>query len=309
MNKIQFRAETDGFYGVYWKNKNPNDHAIIAMLGDDSQDRMAKKAAEWLQEKGVNVLTLSIGKKDYSYHNYPLERMENAIRWLEKEGNRKIGIIGASTTATLSLVTASFFPDISLTLAFSPSDFIFQGFAQGRKDGCEEWPIENESLFTYRGNPLPYLPFVYSHPEYWKRIQKEKKETGNLLASRSIFDDSEKAHPIREEEYIKTENIHGELFLIGSEDDSMWDTAKYIRRMQERISKKNPSPNVTCLIYPHGTHFLFPQSLLHRIFPVGSSLILKILFRDARKYAKECQATRIDLDKRIDEAIKMWKIG
>lgn len=51
-----------------------------------------------------------------------------------------------------------------------------------------------------------------------------------MIASRKLFDDSEAAHPITEEEFIKVENICGKLFLVGAEDDALWDTAKYIFR-------------------------------------------------------------------------------
>ena len=98
---------------------------------------------------------------------------------------------------------------------------------QGKKDGCKEWPIEGESLFSYKGEPLPYMPFCYKHPDYWHVIKKETKRTGDMINSRKLFDDSEKAHPITEDEMIKIEKIHGTLLLIGAEDDVLWDTAKY----------------------------------------------------------------------------------
>ena len=37
---------------------------------------------------------------------------------------------------------------------------------------------------------------------------------------------------------IKIEKIHGTLLLIGAEDDVLWDTAKYIRRMELRIKER-----------------------------------------------------------------------
>ena len=58
-----------------------------------------------------------------------------------------------------------------------------------------------------------------------------------MLASRKLFDDSEAAHPITEDAYIKVENIRGRLLLIGAADDSLWDTAKYIRRMERRLAE------------------------------------------------------------------------
>ena len=65
MKKIHFEVKTDGFYGAYWKNKKETNSAIIAMLGDDAEDYMAKSCVKWLMKKGVNVLTMSPGKKSY----------------------------------------------------------------------------------------------------------------------------------------------------------------------------------------------------------------------------------------------------
>ena len=55
MKHIHFDIEKDGFYGAYWKRKEPSDCAIIAMLGDDPEDYMARSAVKWLIELGVNV--------------------------------------------------------------------------------------------------------------------------------------------------------------------------------------------------------------------------------------------------------------
>ena len=203
MKKRYFDVETDGFYGAYWKCKTDSDCAMIAMIGDDSEDYLARTSVKWLHKLGVNVMTMSPGKKDYGHHNYPLERIEKAINWLKAHGNQKIGIVGASTTGTLALTAASYFEDITLTIGLTPSDFIWQGFMQGKKDGCKEWPIEGESLFSYKGEPLPYMPFCYKHPDYWHVIEKETKRTGDMINSRKLFDDSEKTHPIKEDEMIK----------------------------------------------------------------------------------------------------------
>ena len=46
------------------------------------------------------------------------------------------------------------FPEITLTIAMTPGDFVWQGFMRGKRDGCKEWPAEGESLFSYRGKPL-----------------------------------------------------------------------------------------------------------------------------------------------------------
>lgn len=307
MKGLHFDIETDGFYGAYWKCEEASDCAIIAMLGDDPEDYMARSAVKWLLKLGVNVMTMSPGKKDYGHHNYPLERVETAIQWLKSHGNKKVGIAGASTTGTLALTAASFFPDLTLTIAMTPSDFIWQGFMQGKKDGCKEWPIPGESLFSWKGEPLPFMTFCYQHPQYWQVVAAETKKDGAMLSSRKLFDDSEKAHPITEAETIKVEKIQGKLLLIGADDDVLWDTGKYIRRMEKRLSEKPHSCKVEAVVYKHGTHFVFPEGMLKTMLPVGSGIFLKWAFREARQYPKECRQTRIDIEKRMRRAIAQWK--
>ena len=42
MRKRHFDVETDGFYGAYWKCKTDSDCAMIAMIGDDPEDYLAR---------------------------------------------------------------------------------------------------------------------------------------------------------------------------------------------------------------------------------------------------------------------------
>lgn len=127
-----------------------------------------------------------------------------------------------------------------------------------------------------------------------------------MIASRRLFDDSEKAHPIHEEEYIKIEKIKGKLILVGAEDDVLWDTAKYIRRMEERLKTKSHNCDCEILLYKYGTHFVFPQSMLRAILPIGSGLLIKLVFAAGRKYPYECKQTGLDIDERVSKAIAAW---
>ena len=137
-----------------------------------------------------------------------------------------------------ALIAASYYPEITLTIAMTPADFVMEGFYQGKRDGQTEWPGEDESSVSWQGKPLPYLPYAYRHPEYGRKIKEEAKRGKDMIASLDIFRDSEAAHPIREEEYIKVERIKGKLLLIGAKDDVLWDTVKYIRRMEARLAAR-----------------------------------------------------------------------
>ena len=302
----EFMVEKDGFIGAWYGGPADSKKAIILMIGDSSTDHMAKCGAGWLVRNGCHALTMSAGKKDYGHHNYPLERFGKAISFLKSKGIEKIGIAGASTTGMLALIAASYYPDITLTIAMSPSDFVMEGFYRDGKDGMTERPGDNESTVSWQGKPLPYLPFAYRHPEYWLKIQEESKNGGDKIASRRMFDESEKMHPLREEEKIKVERIKGKIVFVGAEDDVLWNTCRYIRRMEERLKSVPHECTWESLLYAHGTHFVFPESMLKSMLPVGSGLLVKFMFKAGRDYPKECRETRKDIDRRLTEIIGKW---
>lgn len=306
MKKTIFTIDRDGFNGAWYPNSSEGKNGIILMLGDSAVDRMAVSGAKWLQRFGCHVMAMSPDKKDYGHHNYPLERFEKAISYMRTQGCERFGIIGASTTGMLALVAASYYPELSLTIAFSPSDFIMEGFYQDGKDGMHERPGDQESTVSWRGEPLPYLPFAYRHPEYWQKIQEESKAGGDQIASRKMFDESERRHPLREEEKIKVERIKGQVICIGAEDDVLWDTCKYMRRMEKRLEELPHECRYEAWIYEHGTHFAFPESMLRLMLPVGGSLLVRLMFRAGKQYPKECRETRLDIDRRLQKAIREW---
>ena len=305
MDKQYFSPERDGFYGVYYPNTIPSTKAMIAMLGDSSDDHMVKSGVKWFHKRGCNVMAMSPGKKDYSHHDYPLERINRAIQFLKSQGNQKIGIVGASTTGMVALAAASLFSDLTLTIAMTPPDFIMEGFIRDGKDGAEERPSDGSSL-TWQGRPLPYLPYAYRHPRYWQQVMADSKASGNKIASRPMFEESERLHSIREEERIKVENIKGKLIFVGAEDDVLWDTCKYIRRMMKRLDTLPHDCTAEALLYEHGTHFVFPQSMLTTMLPVGSGLLVRLMFKAGRQFPKECKQTRLDIDEKLSRFIAEW---
>ncbi len=306
MKKQFFSNEKDGFYGTYYENPKGANCAMIGLFGDDPNDFMAKCGAKWLHKNGVNVMCMSPDVKNYGHVNFPLERIEAAIKWLKSHGNKKIGIMGMSTAGMDSLVAASYFPDITLTFGLTPSDFVWQGFEQGEKDGCKEWPIPDASTLSWQGKPLAYMPFVYAHPEYYHKIEEETKGSGDITRSTHLFIDSEKAREHTEEEMIKVENIKGKLIMVGADDDSFWEAGKYVRRMDKRLKERPHECDYEALTYEHGTHFVLPETMLRKALPVGLKFVMKFIFKAAKDYPKECEQTRKDIDRRLSAALKQW---
>ena len=306
MKHIYFHIPQDGFYGAYYPNPVRSNCAVILMLGDRIDDKMARMGVKWLHQRGCNVLTMAPETKDYAFHRFRIEYFESAIAFL-KRYNDKVGFCGASTTAMTALTAASLLPDITLTIAISPSDFVMEGFYRDGLDGARERPGEGESSLSYRGEDLPYLPYAYRHPEYWNQLAAEAKRRGDMAAARDMFDRSEELCPVSEDMRIKVERIQGIVALVGAEDDSLWDTCRYIRRMAERLRQKPHSCKCAVLTYQHGSHFMFPQSMLEILLPVGSSLLLRMAFHSLRVYPRESKQTRIDLDRKLCRLIAMWQ--
>lgn len=306
MKKQFFSNEKDGFYGTYYENPKDANCAMIGLFGDDPNDFMAKCGAKWLHKNDMNVMCMSPDVKNYGHVNFPLERIETAIKWLKSHGNKKIGIMGMSTAGMDSLVAASYFPDITLTFGLTPSDFVWQGFEQGEKDGCKEWPIPDASTLSWQGKPLAYMPFVYAHPEYYHKIEEETKGSGDITRSTHLFIDSEKAREHTEEEMIKVENIKGKLIMVGADDDSFWEAGKYVRRMDKRLKERPHECDYEALTYEHGTHFVLPETMLRKALPVGLKFVMKFIFKAAKDYPKECEQTRKDIDRRLSAALKQW---
>lgn len=306
MKKQFFSNEKDGFYGTYYENPKDANCAMIGLFGDDPNDFMSKCGAKWLHKNDVNVMCMSPDVKNYGHVNFPLERIETAIKWLKNHGNKKIGIMGMSTAGMDSLVAASYFPDITLTFGLTPSDFVWQGFEQGEKDGCKEWPIPDASTLSWQGKPLAYMPFVYAHPEYYHKIEEETKGSGDITRSTHLFIDSEKAREHTEEEMIKVENIKGKLIMVGADDDSFWEAGKYVRRMDKRLKERPHECDYEALTYEHGTHFVLPETMLRKALPVGLKFVMKFIFKAAKDYPKECEQTRKDIDRRLSAALKQW---
>ena len=306
MKNQVFRIDSDGFNGTWYPAPGQSGRGLIIMLGDSSEDYMARTAAKWLNRQGIHAMAMSPDKKDYGHHSYPLERFGKAISFMKAQGCEKLGVVGASTTGMLALLAASYYPELSLTAAISPSDFVMEGFYRDGKDGATERPGDHESSVSWQGKPLPYLPYAYRHPEYWQKIREESRAGGDKVASRKLFDESEKRHPIREEERINVENIRGKLIFIGAEDDVLWDTCRYIRRMEKRLGSLPHESASESWLYAHGTHFAFPESMLKMMLPVGSALLVAYMFRAGKEHKKECRATRIDIDRRLKKALADW---
>ena len=306
MKKRYFSLESDGFYGVYYPCPKISHSVFLYMLGPSADNFLVRAGVKWLHSLGCNVMALSSEPERQGLYNLPLERFGTAIQWLKQHDQIQIGITGGSATGMMALLVASYYSEISLTIAMTPCDFVMEGYHRDQKDGEKERPGDGESTATWKERPLPYVPYAYRHPQYWEKIKEESKNSRNIAASREMFELSEKLHPVREEEFIQVEQIKGTLILSGTEDDCLWDTCRYIRRIKKRLKAHGSSVRCISLLYKYGTHFMFPQKMFKNLIPIFSDLIV-FGFQSGRRHPFKCRKNRMDLEKRLEREILRWK--
>lgn len=304
------KIERDNFTWTYYECPNPTNKAIILSLGGYSDKRpIFKAAAQYLTEIGTNVVTfLPVqGSEKYSgWKNFPIERAEDIVAWLRTEGNEKIGVAGASTTSAVSLTLASRIPDISIVFAFAVMDFLFQGFNVGKRaDGIKEWPEENSSMLSYRGEPVPYSPFHMTPKEYdalaWGRADSKPGDYNFLGWCEHI-----EKQPDFENGLIPVENAHAKIYAFGAKDDTGCPAVMHIQRMGDRLARAGYQYGYEPHIYEHCSHYIFPEGMVRHILPIGSSLLFGRMFKSERLYPKECAEARKDVDSVVRNAVLEW---
>ena len=62
-----YEPEKDGFYGAFYECPYDSDRAVILMLGDAIDDRMAVSGVKWLHQQKCHVMAMSPDKKDYGH--------------------------------------------------------------------------------------------------------------------------------------------------------------------------------------------------------------------------------------------------
>ena len=138
---------------------------------------------------------------------------------------------------------------------------------------------------------------IATKEEFWNLSNnKEFKEPHTL----DVFNKSLE-NEIKDNEYIKVENINGPIIFFSSKDDSMWDSSKSVKRMVDRLKSNKFKYNYSSYEFDLGTHFLFPEPLIKKLGRFGGDLLTN-QFISGRNNKKEVKETRI----KIDEEIKIF---
>ena len=299
----------EGFWGYLYTDVQTAEKCMIVLAGDQGNDFLSQAFARWFTaHQETDVLCLSLQQDpngDAGVNLWNLNTVVEAVRWLKGQDYGKIGICGISMQAVIALSAAARIPEISMTLAFSPCDYVPWGFLHGTVDGHKnaEYPT-GKSLLTYMGQPLPFQDAHLGKEAYYRTFLSDSRHH-HELHSRGIFDRSEEAERIPLEAFIPAENIRGPVILVGAEDDSMWNSTRYILRLRKRLQEKEFIFPLKCFTYARGTHLLLPQRMLMEALPVVGGLVPAI-YVSGRHHLKACKDSRIHLDQQLSSYLSVW---
>ncbi|WOC32560.1 MULTISPECIES: acyl-CoA thioester hydrolase/BAAT C-terminal domain-containing protein [Caproicibacterium] len=278
MEAIKISAEKEGFDGIFYPAGTPNS-AVIFVSGSEGGLATGKRLGAYYQSHGFSALALALfGTKHTNpvLSEVPLEYLEHAAAWLNRQGYSRIVADGISKGAEYVLCAAAVMPEICGVIARAPSYFVGEGLAGKAPSGCSSW--------SYRGKPLACTPYTV------RKINKLKIWRTERQFSLLPLNENKTVTP---ESIIPVEKIHGPVLLLSTQADTIWPSAVYLEHLQKRFAEKHFPYAVQTVVFSHISHLMVP--ILHQ----KSQRLLRLLFRSERLYPTKCAAERREMEQTV----------
>ena len=210
------------FDAVFYIPQGKSKNLAILVLGG-SEGGIPRRRAQMLVKEGFPTLALGYFKTKQTpeyLDMIPLEYFDEPIKWFEAKPEvrgKKIVVIGGSKGGELALLLASRKPQLRGVVAFVPSSVVFQGIPK------VFWPPK--SSWTYKGKPLPFVPYDYS----------KGFDPKNLLG---LYQQSLKQQEAVKKAEIQVEKINGPVLLLSGTEDKMWPSVEMCEMICHRLRKK-----------------------------------------------------------------------
>lgn len=232
--------------------------AIVLLGGSEGGDRFARTRAELLVKEGYAVFGFPYYSPAYfgrpakfpdlpaAFHNIPVDDLEKVQAWLRARpeiGEAPIGLYGVSKGAEYALLGASLIDGFSAVAAIVPSDVVWEGWGPGTTEG-------ESSSFSWRGNPLAFVPYEGMNAEIAKYADPEA-----TVRLRTPQDAGRHKNPARvAAARINIDAIDEPVFVVGGDQDDTWasgEMAQYIAERRAALGLPTES-----YIFPNAGHAL-----------------------------------------------------
>ncbi len=232
--------------------------AIILLGGSEGGDGTVRTKAPLFLAEGYAVLGLPYYSPAYfgqqpqfpnlprAFHNIPVDKLEVARDWLRQQssvGDRPVGVYGVSKGAEFALLGASLIDGFDAIAAIVPTDVVWEAWGPGTVEG-------ESSSFSWRGKPLPFVPYVGMNEEIAKYATPEPN-----VRLRTPQDAGRHRYPEKvEAARIKVERIDEPVLVAGGDMDNVWASGEMAQYLAERRHAAG-LPTVS-LVFPEAGHGL-----------------------------------------------------
>ncbi|UZT81289.1 acyl-CoA thioester hydrolase/BAAT C-terminal domain-containing protein [Caproicibacterium sp. BJN0003] len=254
--------------GVMYPVSKEKNKVVIVMSGSEGGLNHTEKLAHFLQDHNIPALALGLFKTKNSQRNLdriPLERIYDAIIWLQRNNYKNIAVEGVSKGAEYALAAAIAYPELSCVIVKTPSWFYSEGIISNRPSGTSCW--------SYLGKELPFTPYKKRKFGMGKTLWKTKEfnllevNTGKAVVPESI---------------IPVEKIKAPILMFSTSVDTIWPSKESCEKLEDRLNKKNFS-------YPH-RHVCFDH-MSHMMMEYCDPQI-RWFMKSERQFPEECAKER-----------------
>ncbi|MGB8591015.1 MAG: acyl-CoA thioester hydrolase/BAAT C-terminal domain-containing protein [Candidatus Acidiferrales bacterium] len=199
-----------------------------------------------------------------SLNSIPLEYFERAIAWLCRQPEidaGRLAVHGISRGGELALLLATKIPLLRAVVGVVPGNVVWQGTGappadssgSSAPDGGEGTPAARRgegaavgkaagtqprnglrSSWTYRGAPLPFVPYALKRFRLWTAVRVITMRKPVRFAR--LHRDSLKQRDAVERAAIPVEEIRAPILLVSSEDDQVWPSEEMSGAIEERLA-------------------------------------------------------------------------
>ncbi len=244
--------------------------AILLLGGSEGGDIMAYSAPRFAQAGYVaaSVAYFGLPGLPQTLEEIPVETVGKALDAIVARSDvdpNRIAILGGSKGGELALLAASVYPQIHAVVADVPSPFAWQGIPRG--------PAAPRSSWTYRGKPLPYVPFSSRMGELFAAAFS----SNGPLDVRAGYDAAMEVNgAMIPAAMFHLENVRGPILFLAADDDQVWDSVAQSQiGMQYLKAHQHPYDDLY-LHYPGAGHlFLFAtQQMPFTQVPMGGGVTM-----------------------------------
>jgi dienelactone hydrolase len=232
MTRVSVRER--GLVGTFFHPRGSGPFpAVIVLGGGEGGLDVQECFAALLATHGYATLGLAyFGMEHLPPHlaEIPLDYGETALQWLQAQEcvqDSNIGVIGGSAGGELALLMGAGFPAIRAVVGFAASGVIYQGIGPSSGSPRARW--------TYRGMPLPFVPFKedlrYRLESRWKHL------TGQPHIATPLYVASLHDPTLVDKATIPVEKIKGPVLLISGSNDLVWPSSFLSERVIQRLKQ------------------------------------------------------------------------